>query len=377
MFDVVTEDLAGAIAALRTEDRSGWSGPARVARAEELGRAVERLTAEWTRAVADADRDHAWDATGAASAVNWLAHSTGCARVEASKRVAAARVAGQHDAVGDALRSGAVTTAHVDQLARASRHKAGNFAEHVHTLVEVARTLPADAFRRVVQRWWQYADDLLRPMPGDHRSWLDYAPSFEGRLVGRFELDPRDAAMFRSGIDAGSAPTDAADPRSASERRADALIAALTNDAPVRVNLDVLVDVDTVVGRERPIEQVRCELRSAGEINRVLMERLACDAHVGRVLTRGTSEVLDLGRRVRLATPAQRRAVMIRDEHCVWPGCDRPMSMCEVHHTVPFAQGGATNLDELALVCTRHHDRLHGGWKLARGPDGRWEAVPP
>ena len=106
--------------------------------------------------------------------------------------------------------------------------------------------------------------------------------------------------------------------------------------------------------------------------------RLACDAEVGRVLTRGRSEVLDLGRRTRLVSRAQRRALVRRDGGCGFPGCDRPHWWCDAHHIVPWILGGRTDLANLLLLCRRHHVLVHeGGWHLERAPDGTIVAIPP
>ena len=79
------------------------------------------------------------------------------------------------------------------------------------------------------------------------------------------------------------------------------------------------------------------------------------------------SEVLDVGRARRLATPAQRAALRVRDRGCVFPGCDRPSEWCQAHHLVPFEDGGATDLDNLCLLCSHHHHLVHeGGWSLER-----------
>jgi hypothetical protein len=88
--------------------------------------------------------------------------------------------------------------------------------------------------------------------------------------------------------------------------------------------------------------------------------------------------VLDVARRSRLATTARRRAVRIRDGGCVYPGCDRPVEWCDVHHIDAWSDSGATDLDNLVLVCRRHHVACHEGrWKLQRGSDGTVDAIPP
>ena len=50
-----------------------------------------------------------------------------------------------------------------------------------------------------------------------------------------------------------------------------------------------------------------------------------------------------------------RRAVILRDRHCAWPGCDKPPAACECHHLVPRSQGGTTSLGNLKLLCDYHH----------------------
>ena len=85
---------------------------------------------------------------------------------------------------------------------------------------------------------------------------------------------------------------------------------------------------------------------------------LTCDSVVQRVLMAG-SRVLDLGREVRTATPAQRRAIIARDLHCRAPGCRTLPKHCEVHHVDHWINGGRTDLDRMVLLCGTHHRQFH------------------
>ena len=68
----------------------------------------------------------------------------------------------------------------------------------------------------------------------------------------------------------------------------------------------------------------------------------------------------------------------IRDGGCVFPGCHRVPGWCDAHHVVPWTRGGATDLDNLVLVCRRHQVLLHEGrWRLHRDPDGTWTTDLP
>jgi hypothetical protein len=80
---------------------------------------------------------------------------------------------------------------------------------------------------------------------------------------------------------------------------------------------------------------------------------------------------LDLGRHVRLASTAQRRAAAARDGGCVFPGCDAPIAWTDNHHVEHYERGGATAVQNLALLCRRHHGITHRkGWEMHATPDG-------
>ncbi|HZN20175.1 MAG TPA: DUF222 domain-containing protein, partial [Micromonosporaceae bacterium] len=108
------------------------------------------------------------------------------------------------------------------------------------------------------------------------------------------------------------------------------------------------------------------------------VRRLACDARVLPAVLDGAGQPLDLGRQRRLVTGALRRALVLRDGGCAFPGCDRPARWCQGHHVQSWADGGPTRLSNIALICTFHHRLLHhGGWSVHIAPDGRPEFTPP
>jgi 5-methylcytosine-specific restriction endonuclease McrA len=82
------------------------------------------------------------------------------------------------------------------------------------------------------------------------------------------------------------------------------------------------------------------------------------------VITRGGSEVLDVGRRTAVVSAAMRRALITRDGGCAFPCCDRPHQWCDAHHVVHWADGGETRLDNLVLLCRPHHRMLHKGFAV-------------
>jgi hypothetical protein len=154
------------------------------------------------------------------------------------------------------------------------------------------------------------------------------------------------------------------DNRSTPARRADVLLDIL-NGASDRPNLIVHVSAATLASREPGISETgNGTFLTADEI-----KRLACDANLTRVVFGPDSQPLDVGRTKRLVTPALRVAVVSRDLHCIFPGCDRPASWGDIHHLIPWSEGGPTSLDNLVMFCRHHHTLIHeGGWRLEGTP---------
>ena len=129
------------------------------------------------------------------------------------------------------------------------------------------------------------------------------------------------------------------------------------------------------------LDQLRTDLAAAGLISsddhRITASearRLACTAGIVPVVLGGRSEVLDLGRTSRLFTPAQRKALRLRDRRCRAKGCTVPATWCEAHHLKSWALGGRTDLEDGVLLCSFHHHRAHdSAYDVSRCPNGDLE----
>ena len=105
--------------------------------------------------------------------------------------------------------------------------------------------------------------------------------------------------------------------------------------------------------------------------------RLACDGNVTRIVIGPEGQPMDVGRKHRVAPPHLRRAVEVRDHHCVFAGCDAPHYWCDVHHLLHWCDDGETSLENSGLLCERHHTKVHHGFRIHRDPDGRWHTYRP
>ncbi len=89
------------------------------------------------------------------------------------------------------------------------------------------------------------------------------------------------------------------------------------------------------------------------------VRRWACDATIIPTILNSCGEAVDLGRAQRFFTPAQIKRLWLRDRHCTYPGCDAPASWTDAHHLIHWADGGASDLNNAALLCQRHHTIVH------------------
>jgi hypothetical protein len=187
-------------------------------------------------------------------------------------------------------------------------------------------------------------------------------------------IDRITRADSRSDAEAGG------DSRPVDARRADVLTALLLGNRReyVHVELQVIAPVGTLAG----LDNDPAELVGYGPIPASVGRALAADAQWRRVLTDPTDgTVLDLGHR-RVPTPALARLVRHQQTRCVFPGCGMPATRADIDHTIAHNDGGRTALDNLGLLCRRHHRAKHrpDGWKLDQpqpgvftwtGPTGR------
>ncbi|CAA9257342.1 MAG: hypothetical protein AVDCRST_MAG76-2633 [uncultured Acidimicrobiales bacterium] len=362
----------------------------------EVNRAQARrlaITAEW-------DRRQAWAADGAYNGRCWLAANCGLSRREAHSVLHTAEVVASAPVVAAAVEAASLPVAKVEVLASVvTVRTTAAFVRDQEVLLEAVARLSVDDTRKVA-RWWQRLADADGTEPFERPIGLRCSVAGDGTTHVAGTLDVEGGAIVRSMLDAIAdqlwrAERDPdqveARPVNQNERlRGQALIqmarqagAAHPTRTGARPLLTVLVDLDTLEGRAGHPAQVD----GGGLVTAEAARRLACDADISRLLTGPDGALLQLGRTTRTATADQWRALRLRDRGCTWPGCDRPPGWCQAHHIVWWQNGGRTDLENLTLLCSHHHHRIHdSGWHLERlddgtlrftGPGGRTLTRPP
>lgn len=306
----------------------------------------------------------------------WVAYRCRVPKHVAKAMVTCGRALPAMPEVAAAFSAGDIGSDHVRVLAAALRRCSKAFEKVEAELVEDARTLRYDVFRRRVQYFVQLADE--DGVEGDAREVFEArsvcaSRTFEDtvRLDGtmepiggaifleelrrleqlEFEADWREA-RGRVGADARSSDLR----RTPARRRHDALVEMAKRSAAMppgakraRYLLTVHVGYETLHGRI-------CELADGTVLAPGQVVPLLGEADVERAVFGPDSRVVDLGRRSRLFVGGARRAVQVSELECGEPSCDVRYDRCEVDHVQRWERGGATDRANGRLRCPRHHE---------------------
>ncbi len=236
-------------------------------------------------------------------------------------------------------------------------------------------------FKRWVRDDGMYQGAFLLDPEGGQLVFSALAAIVAPRRSVRF-VDAAARASTYSGPNAASTDSDTTESRSTDKLLADALVEM--------VRLAVDADPGKLFGTRRPAVRVvvtELTLATTGghgylegdpqPISRETVERFICDTgHLGVKFDR-KQQIINLGRTQRLFSELQRLAISVRDGACIFPGCTKPPSSCEVHHITEWSRGGLTDVADGVLLCRHHHMLLHNNhWQILREHDRYWLKPP-
>ena len=209
--------------------------------------------------------------------------------------------------------------------------------------------------------WRQRAEAIVDlPVPVEPDRQLRLERTADG-LVGRFVLDESGAVQFEQAIRTASTWDGKADTRDNPTRSADALVevCAFFNANHTRAgtprrrpHVELIIDADTLDTTPLAWTTDHTYLDVA------TTDTLLCDSVIHRILRAGDT-ILNYGRATYTVPRDLFRAVTAHDGGCRFPGCDRKVSWCDAHHIHSWRHLGPTNLDNLVLLCNRHHHHVH------------------
>ena len=217
----------------------------------------------------------------------------------------------------------------------------------------------------MLEAWKRSADPAGAEAEAERRHALralHVSPAWSGMVHLNGDLDPEGGLVVLAAIRSLSeaAALDANDTRSPQQCRADALVeichrhlsgslgaSAQRSQVTVTIPWETLQKGSGVVDTE------------AGTVSAETVRRLACDATVSRIIVDSASIPINVGQARRVVSPALRRALDLRDQHCTHPECDMPARYCDAHHIQHWAEGGKATLANLRLLCRTHHRTAH------------------
>ena len=404
--------LAARVAELGKHNAS--AGPLAIAALAPMDRLVTALGLARTGLIGiAAHHARSVDLGGERTFTAWRARTSREGHTAAQAQVNLAHALEDVPGLSAAVQTGQITLTHAgilaDGLQRAEDPVRERLTHEAANLIETARRVPPQQLRRELDA----RRTAIEAEQADHTYAAVRAARYvrtrarNGGVSVEGFLDPIAGATLREALDALTPTPAAADERTPDQRRADALtlladrtlnIGATKTGAQIRPHLSVLIREDTwllLMHRRRiaaegcatpgqgsatpgqgcampgqatrqahvesglAIEPPLAQLLDGTLLPYAALDVLACDAFVQRVVLDTTGAPIDLGRTERTYIKDARRAILIRDRHCQWPGCALRATWCEVHHLTWWSKTGPTDQVNGITLCKNHHHTVH------------------
>lgn len=421
---------AAGLVALAFDSVEGLSGTQASQELATVGALISRAEALRIALVDQVRKSEIWreqDPNGTPASFLRREHSLDHSEARADLRAAAAFDA--YPCLREAAQNGKLTRRAVDAMLSVGLRnptRQAMFGDFVPIFTELAGSVPLSTLKKALRVWGDQVDPLATAADEDdayRQRYLHVSQLGDGvKLDGFFPAEQGmklmaalNAALtsHRKTQSSDSSPESSlpepADTslsgfgvvNSSSQQRADAFIACLIEPAlssgilptcgGAAPHVVVTIPMERMQNPTRPVDLEalkrkllygRAELDSAsleasnGPGEQLLSAqnalRLSCDATVQRIVLSPESVPLDIGRSNRLIPADLRKALILRDGGCVFPDCDKPPGWTEAHHVQHWSKGGPTKLDNLALLCSRHHHDVHSsGHEITFDPAGR------
>lgn len=362
-----------------------------IQRYQDLEETRRRLDLEQALLVAELHRRRTSDRHFGHRTKAWIAAQSGAPGRHAAREMRIASLLTDCDVLAEALHKGNISVHHVDTIARNTNDRNRDIVIAIQQqLIDLI-----DTYTRF-ERWEAQVRDLLAiadqdgghdPRPEDNRMSLNRGLNGElnvrGTFVGRWaltveeilnDLANRELRRFRNDNKQTKGETDI-------PSRANLMALAFAEAcreataATGSKSRGPAAEVSLVIRSENPLET-----RTVNDfkIDDASADVFKCDPVIHPIIVDSLGVPIDLGRTVRYATAAQRRALAVRDGGCVFPGCDAPHAWTDAHHVLYWDFLGPTDLINLASLCRHHHGVIHRtGWDMRPDGTGRFLIKTP
>ncbi len=358
----------------------------------ELAAHIHAGTFRLLELIREFDTCEGWAGEGVLSCAHWLNWKCGMALGVARERVRVAHALKELPKTSQTFRKGKISYSKVRAITRVATRKNEKYllmiahfgtAAHVERLVTNYRSVKRN--EALVKAQEQHSHRELSWFEDDDGYWV-----IRGRLspeAGTLVQQVLEQVMEEQyqelrGVPAGISDTETeevrARPEPISHRRADALVRMAAGYKTKSQSDHYLVHIHTdLEALKQDGTGAEAEIESGGIICSETTRRIACDSSVVQWLDKNDGQPLAVGRKSRTIPPAIRRALQRRDGRCRFPGCTA-RHFVHAHHVRHWADGGETCMENLILLCTRHHHLVHeGGFALQKLSCGKIQFTNP
>ncbi len=398
---------------------------------EQIARITSAIRAD---VLAEIERTGTWSHDGQRTIQAWMSERTGSSRNTAFKNVGLSKSLNDDlPQTRAALAGGLISEDHAQILARectktdSHRTRLSDPRRGESYLLRQAAEMDATKFAKVAKGWAIETD----PKAAD-RAWRSDASKEDLMVTAKDDgyrisgwLTPAHGALLTQALASHMGRKSADDTRSLPQRQAAALMSMAHQglngglqlpNSRIRPQLTITVDYATfaglvdatgpsapaaALGSEHPPHPAQwardwqpgedhaisarldysklrglppATLADGTPLPPALLARLACSSLLSRVIFGPASTVLDSGREERIFTASQTRAIIARDRHCQYPGCDEEPNRSEVHHSLEwFKHNGSTHVDLGILLCWHHHSMVHERAITITRTGGKWQ----
>ena len=335
---------------------------------------IDRLELEFAQYAAEFEKDEGYSYEGYDTAADWIRFNCHMNSHAVWNSLAVGAQLARLPQSVEAMRAQEIGYAHLATLGRTAEAVGKVFDET--QLLPLAKKFSPGKFHHKVQHY-RHSLDAKAYNDGQERlaeeRSLRIGTAQDGCLLISGVLDPVGGAAVRNALEPLAKPSGAHDHRSREQRLADALVEFFSAGKPA--NLQVTATIETLKGLAG---SAAGEMEFSPPLSSASVQRVACDCSVTRVLLNQDSLTIDVGRATPKIHSSLRKALNLRDRYCQWPRCERSAHYCDGHHLQHWIRGGPTDLDNLVLLCKRHHRMVHeGGWQLIRTDEREVIVIAP
>jgi hypothetical protein len=335
------------------------------------------------------DEIEGWAGPGMKSCAHWLNWKCGISLGAAREKVRVAHALKDLPKISEKFRLGEVSYSKARAMTRVAT------ADNEEHLLMVSRYGTAAHVERLVRNYCRVKRSEALERDNERHALRELSWHFDddGSFVLKGRFTPERGMLIKKVLESimdeefdkdvsAETSVDETKPRSdpIAQRRADALVrmaegyATAAEATAERYLVHVHTDMETLKANGTGTE---AEMEGTGNVSAETSRRLACDAGVVHWLDGNHGETINIGRKTRTISPAIRRALQRRDQGCRFPGCTCTRFV-DAHHMKHWADGGETNLDNLVLLCRRHHRTVHeGGFSVRTKADGQIRFFDP